>query len=853
MANGSFEYIIKLLLDGADSAVDGVRRIDDSLGDVSLAASKASSSINAGLGRINLAATIQNIQSVSAALASISDTPLSFEQSAADLSSITGIVGKDLQELKQTARAFGLEAGIGAKAAADSYAVLASQIQVDQIGMQGLQTLQKETITLSQAAGMELADAATALAGTINQFGLEATESNRVINVLAAGSKYGAAEITELSQSFKVTGAVAAGAKVSLEETAGALEVLSKNNLKGAEAGTALRNIILKLQTQLGVDLGETGLSAALSALQPKLEDVTFLSKVFGMENVAAAQFLIRNASAVEEMTEKVTGTNVAYEQAEIRTGTWAHKMEVAKAKIDDLKISIAEHTGSLLPYASLLSSQAVTLSQLLPLFSSLKKAVSSAIPAIVQMTSVQGGLNVALRANPVGLIVTGIVALGAACVAAYNHIDEFREGIDSAWAVLKKLYSIVKDALQPALEVLIPLFKRIAEFVFGVLIKAFEIVGKVIKAVAKAIDDMIEPADRQAAALRKSATAAKDSAGDFDAYAIASGRAVSSIDGSIHVVARHTDTLKKQGAEAKKAGTAVIDFASQHKKATKSINTDLETIGGVQDKITVLQKSLLAAHEEERIKIGRQIASLERKKQKMLEIIELEQYQAIEGNKRVARDGKAVDTVRLPGELKPISIPVKWSFNLEKETAMLTRYADHITAKLKAALKDPFGDIRSGIAGTAEMMRGLSRLVGDDAAAWLEWGANLISAIGAALPSLAALFAASSKVAAAEGGKAVAGIPVTGPAMAVAAIASIVAALAAIPFAEGGVVSGPTYALVGEYAGARNNPEVIAPLDKLKSMLRTDDAGVAEVEFVIKGDKLVGILNKAKRRRKYT
>jgi hypothetical protein len=43
----------------------------------------------------------------------------------------------------------------------------------------------------------------------------------------------------------------------------------------------------------------------------------------------------------------------------------------------------------------------------------------------------------------------------------------------------------------------------------------------------------------------------------------------------------------------------------------------------------------------------------------------------------------------------------------------------------------------------------------------------------------------------------------------------------AATPFADGGIVSGPTNALVGEYAGAQNNPEVIAPLSDLQNMLR--------------------------------
>jgi hypothetical protein len=43
--------------------------------------------------------------------------------------------------------------------------------------------------------------------------------------------------------------------------------------------------------------------------------------------------------------------------------------------------------------------------------------------------------------------------------------------------------------------------------------------------------------------------------------------------------------------------------------------------------------------------------------------------------------------------------------------------------------------------------------------------------------------------------------------------------------FAEGGIVSGPTLGLMGEYPNARSNPEVIAPLDKLKGMLKSNDS----------------------------
>lgn len=293
--------------------------------------------------------TVEMIDKMGAAAERITQPYREFEQSMAGLSSITGIVGDDLDRLGKVARQSGVDSGLGAKGAVDAFALLASQIQVDEIGLDGLIELQKQTITLSQAAGMSMTDAANSMAGTINQFGLQASEANRVINVLAAGSKYGAAEITQLSESFKVTGAACAAAGLSVEQTAGALEVLSKNNLKGAEAGTALRNIMLKMQTALGVDFNKTSLSEALTKLKPKMKDATYMAKIFGMENIAAAQFLIKNADAVDTMTQKVTDTQVATEQAAVNTDTWNHRLEVQKAKLEEWGMKIAENNKGLL------------------------------------------------------------------------------------------------------------------------------------------------------------------------------------------------------------------------------------------------------------------------------------------------------------------------------------------------------------------------------------------------------------------------------------------------------------------------------------------------------------------------
>lgn len=68
--------------------------------------------------------------------------------------------------------------------------------------------------------------------------------------------------------------------------------------------------------------------------------------------------------------------------------------------------------------------------------------------------------------------------------------------------------------------------------------------------------------------------------------------------------------------------------------------------------------------------------------------------------------------------------------------------------------------------------------------------------------------------------------------------------------FAKGGIISGPTLGLMGEYAGARHNPEVVAPLDKLKSMIGNNGNTNMTGEFVVRGQDLILALQRAEKSR---
>lgn len=116
----------------------------------------------------------------------------------------------------------------------------------------------------------------------------------------------------------------------------------------------------------------------------------------------------------------------------------------------------------------------------------------------------------------------------------------------------------------------------------------------------------------------------------------------------------------------------------------------------------------------------------------------------------------------------------------------------------------------------------------------------NIAGTIAQAIATMAAGYATATTQAATLGPWAWIAFAATGLAQLAAMISSVKQVTA---FANGGVVSGPTLALVGEYAGAANNPEVIAPLDKLRTMIQPAGGVGGTVRFEIDGRKLVGVI----------
>ncbi|HAH9343238.1 TPA: phage tail tape measure protein [Escherichia coli] len=254
-------------------------------------------------------------------LGAIITTTREYGQALSDLSAITGATGAQLKTLDEAAQEMGRSTEYSASQAVEALKLMASAKPELLQTADGLTEATKSALTLAQAAGSTLPDATRTLALSLNQFGAGAQEADRYINVLAAGAKFGASEIADTAAAIKNGGVAAAQAGVGFEMLNAAIQVLAEREIKGGEAGTALRNVILALEkgTDKTLKPSVVGLSGALENLSKKNLSTAQAVKLFGVENINAASVLVDNRNKLEALTQSLTGTQTAHEQAAIR------------------------------------------------------------------------------------------------------------------------------------------------------------------------------------------------------------------------------------------------------------------------------------------------------------------------------------------------------------------------------------------------------------------------------------------------------------------------------------------------------------------------------------------------------
>ena len=352
MANSDVLVRMKADTSGYDANIAKARRQLDTFKRENLSASGAIKQLSNNL--ISTAASFASVTAVvglmTSALKSNIETAKNFEKSMSQLSSLTGMVGDDLNKLKDYAIELGASTTLTASEVADAFKMIGSQQPQLLASGEALKSVTKNAITLAEAAGIELAAAASTLSVSINQMGGESENAERYINVLAAASQKGAGDIAWLGEAITKSGTTAKAVGTDYEELVANLEQLAKAGYDASTAGTALRSIIMNLEKQTNQQYKPSvvGLTQAFKNLGEANLDLTQYQAIAGKMFAAQAKALADASSEAKKMKEEITGTNIAEEQAKINTDNLDGSLKSLASAWEGLNLHINSSNGLL-------------------------------------------------------------------------------------------------------------------------------------------------------------------------------------------------------------------------------------------------------------------------------------------------------------------------------------------------------------------------------------------------------------------------------------------------------------------------------------------------------------------------
>ena len=320
-----------------------------------------------------------------------------FQERVSNLSALTGLSGRSLEWLAEKAHELStsvLEGGIRIKQSAidivDGFTKMGSLRPELLKHKEDLVEVTKQALILAAASKSEMGPAIEAVAASMNQFGLKASDANRIINVLGAGALAGGALVGHLTESLSTVGTVAHNSNMTLEQTVGVLETLAEHQLKGEEAGTQLKTSLISLKASgLGYTSGIFNMRDAIVELKSKMDAKnTALQKdnelitIFGKRNSTVGTILTENIDRFDYFTKAVTGTNTAMIQAAINTDNNNAKLAQAHNRVS----LVAEQLGEKL--APALTSVTGWFGKTLTILLALVNGFAKYAPAIITATT---------------------------------------------------------------------------------------------------------------------------------------------------------------------------------------------------------------------------------------------------------------------------------------------------------------------------------------------------------------------------------------------------------------------------------------------------------------------------------
>ena len=221
-------------------------------------------------------------------------TSFKFEYAMSQVKAITRATSKDFEALRGNA----ISLGSATKFTATEVAGL--QKEYAKLGFTTTEILRitKATLDLAAATGADLATSATIAGATLRQFQLDASEMQRVVDVMALSFSSSALDINKWETSMQNAGPVASAVGDTIEKTSAKLSVLANSGLDASISGTSLRNIYLELERQ-GLTWNQ-----AMVKIGGSQNKASASLELFGKRGAVAGLILADNTEQLIELEE---------------------------------------------------------------------------------------------------------------------------------------------------------------------------------------------------------------------------------------------------------------------------------------------------------------------------------------------------------------------------------------------------------------------------------------------------------------------------------------------------------------------------------------------------------------------
>lgn len=332
-----------------------LRNYNQLIGRTATATRTANSSINMLTASFNKLGAVMGISfglyGVFRVLTNVVKTIADFDLAQKKLQSILGETKQGMEELSKSAITLGRNSIFGAKGVSEL------QIELAKMGFtkNEIMAMQGAINDLAIATQEDLASSAETVANIIKTYGLTATETRDVVNVMGKAFNDSALGLSNFRESIKYVAPVAKQAGLSFRETVAALELLSNAGLKGSLAGTGLNNVLKAMMdsnSKLSKQMGGTvsGWDGFTSVLQRAREEGWNMQDVFGLitqRATGAFSTFMEGLPTLDAMATKLEDiSNIMRDQMLVQLDSISYQAKVTKASWETLILSFDEGNG---------------------------------------------------------------------------------------------------------------------------------------------------------------------------------------------------------------------------------------------------------------------------------------------------------------------------------------------------------------------------------------------------------------------------------------------------------------------------------------------------------------------------